>query len=148
MVLVIHTLNIIYKAIIEGIGYALREGLQGFEKKLHHKIKRIMASGGGSQSDAICQITADIFGVPTMRVQTYETSSLGAAISGFLAIGEYKTAEEAVANMVKTTDVFEPNAENHKKYNYLYKNVYLKMYPQLDTLNKSIVKFERKFNKH
>ena len=142
----IHTKEHMYKAIIEGIAYALREGLEGFEKKLHHKIKELKVSGGGSQSDAICQITADIFGVRVSRVQTYETSSLGAAIAGFLAIKEYENAEDAVKYMVRESDFFEPNMENHKKYNYLYKNVYLKMYHHLVDINKGIRKFEKKYN--
>jgi sugar (pentulose or hexulose) kinase len=127
-----------YRAIIEGIAYALREGLEHFEKKIHHKMEAIRISGGGSQSPEICQITADIFGKPVYRVQTCETSSLGAAIAGFLAIGEYKTAPEAIASMVHVQDSFTPDAATHEKYNYLYENVYEKMYPQLKGIYRSI----------
>ncbi len=136
-----------YRAIIEGIAYALREGLEHFEVKIHHKIPEIRISGGGSQSDAICQITADIFGRPVTRVQTYETSSLGAAISGFLAIGEYKTPEEAISAMVRVKDTFKPLNENCKKYDYLYNNAYEKMYPALKGIYKSIKDFNKEQEK-
>jgi len=43
-------------------------------------MKKIGISGGGAVSDEICQITSNMFGVPVYRVQTSETSSLGAAI--------------------------------------------------------------------
>lgn len=135
------TKNHFYRAIIEGIAYALRESLEHFEKKLHHKIPEIRISGGGSQSDEICQITADIMGRPVSRVQTFETSSLGAAVAGFLATGEYKKPEDAVKAMVKPGKRFEPNMENHEIYNYLYKNAYRKIYPKMKGVYKDIKKF-------
>ena len=132
-----------YRAIIEGIAYALREGLEHFEKKIHHSIKDIRISGGGSQSDEICQITADIMGKSVTRVQTFETSSLGAAISCFLALKEFSSPEEAVKNMVHVTKTFEPDAKTHKLYDYLYENAYEEMYPNLKGIYKNIKAFNR-----
>lgn len=136
-----------YRAIIEGIAYALREGLEHFEHKIKHKIPELRVSGGGSQSDEICQITADIFGRNVTRVQTSETSSLGAAISGFMAIGVYSTSEEAVAKMVRETKTFYPNKEVNQKYNYLYQNAYKLMYPQLKGIYSNIKEFGKKEEK-
>lgn len=139
-----HTHIHLYRAIIEGIAYCLREGLELFEfKRLHHKVNKIRISGGGSQSDAICQITADIFGLPVSRVQTYETSSLGAAMSGFIAAKEFKTVDEAIESMVHQSIEFKPNMENHKKYDYLFKKVYMRMYPQLKTVYKDAKEFDK-----
>lgn len=135
----------VYRAIIEGIAYALREGLEHFEKKIHHKIPMVRISGGGSQSDIICQITADILGKPVSRVQTYETSSLGAAIAGFLAIGEYKNPQDAVQNMIRVKDTFTPNKENVEKYNYLFRHCYQKMYPSLKDIYCSIKRYGKKY---
>lgn len=137
----VHTREHFYRAIIEGIGYALREGLEGIEKSQRHKVKKIMISGGGSQSAAICQITADIFGLPVHRVQTYETTSLGAAIATFVAAKEFDSIEEATAAMVREEAPFVPNEEAHKQYNYLYKKAYLELYPNLKDIYKDIKKF-------
>ena len=41
---------------------------------------RVRVSGGGSQSDAAMQITANVFNLPCERPHFYETSGLGAAI--------------------------------------------------------------------
>lgn len=132
----------VYRAIIEGIAYCLREGLELFEKRrLHHKVEHIRISGGGSNSNEICQITSDIFGLPVSKVQTSECSSLGTAIAGFLAAKEFDSVDEAVKSMVHQTVEFTPNMENFKKYNYLYKNVYLKMYPKLKKSYKKIKQF-------
>ncbi len=139
-----HTKLHIYRAIIEGIAYGLREGLEGIEKRQHKKIKEIRVSGGGSQSDAICQITADIFGVPVSRVQTFETASLGTAILAFAADGQFDSYEEAVSKMVHKSKTFYPNDKAHEQYDYLYDKVYKKMYPRLKKIYKSVRKFNKK----
>ncbi|MTI69583.1 MAG: carbohydrate kinase [Firmicutes bacterium] len=134
----VHTRIHIYRAIIEGINYALLEGLEKIEKKTKVKMERIMVSGGGSQSDVICQITADMLNRPVYRVQTYETSGLGAAISGFVGLGVYNSCEEAVKRMVHYQRAIEPDIENVKIYNKLYKRVYKKIYSRLNKLYREI----------
>ena len=141
----VHTREHIYRAIIEGIAYALKEGLEGIEKSQHHKVKELRISGGGSQSDVICQITADIFNLPVSRVQTFETTSLGAAISTFVALKEFNSIEEAMEKMTRKTQVFTPNAEATKRYDELYRRVYLKMYPKLKNVYKDINKFTKRY---
>ena len=140
----VHTMPHFYRAIIEGIAYALREGLESIEKSQKHKIKHLMISGGGSQSDIICQITADVFGLQVSRVQTFETTSLGAAMATFVGLGIYQTVEEATKAMSKISSTFYPDESAHKKYNYLYKKVYVKMFPQLKSIYKDIKKFDKK----
>ena len=136
----VHTRKHIYRAIVEGIAFALREGLESIEKSQKQKVKSLRISGGGSLSDDICQITADIFGLEISRVQTIESTSLGAAIATFTAVGEFKDIHEAVANMTKVSKTFKPNPENHQRYNQIYKEVYLKIYPRLNPLNRQINK--------
>ncbi len=141
----IHTREHLYRSIIEGIGYALKEGLESIEKSQKHKVKELRISGGGSQSDIICQITADIFNLPVSRVQTYETTSLGAAIATFVAIGEFKNVEEAMNAMSHKTTTFLPNKSASKQYEDLYKNVYLNMFPRLNKVYKHINKFTKRY---
>ena len=95
-------------------------------------------SGGGSQSDAAMQLTADIFGLPTSRPHIYETSGLGAAIDASVGLGlhpDFKTAVQAMTRIGKT---FEPIAANHATYNALYHRVYQKMYGRLQPLYQAI----------
>ena len=141
----IHTREHFYRAIIEGIGYALKEGLESIEKSQHHKVKELRISGGGSQSDAICQITADIFNLPVSRVQTYETTSLGEAIATFVAIGEFKDINEAMKAMTHKTMTFYPVPEAAEQYQELYKHVYIRMYPRLKRIYRYINKFTKRY---
>ena len=78
-------------------------------------------------------------------MQTYETSTLGAAIATFVAAKEFNSVEEATKAMVHQGATFEPNEVAHQKYEYLYKKVYLNMFPQLKDIYKDIKKFNRKY---
>lgn len=133
-----HTRIHIYRAIIEGIAFGLKEGLLNIERRQHKKVKEIRVSGGGSQSDAICQITADIFGIPVKRTQTYETATIGTALVTFYYLGVFKSLAEATDSMVHIEKTFYPNHENHEKYRDIYKDVYAKLYPKLKTIYKKL----------
>lgn len=129
-----HTKAHLYKAIVEGIGYALYEGLVNLEKRSHQKITSISVSGGGAKSNEICQLTADMSGKKVYRVQTSETSGLGAAMIVFVAKGEFKDMEECNAAMVHFKDEFVPSEENFAVYNQLFNKVYKDIYPKLQPL--------------
>ena len=126
-----HTRAHLYRAMIEGLTYALREGKELLEKRSGKSISRLVVSGGGSQSDQIMQITADIFGMTVMRPHTFETSSLGAAIASAVGIGLYPDFSTAVDKMTHHGDSFDPIEANKDMYNNLYHKVYKKMYGQL-----------------
>ena len=126
-----HTRAHIYRAMIEGLTYALREGKELLEKRSGKTLRRLVVSGGGSQSDQIMQITADIFGMPVERPHTYEASGLGAAIATAVGTGAHPDFATAVALMTHVADRFEPIAANQTIYDQLYNKVYKTMYGRL-----------------
>lgn len=134
----------VYRAIVEGIAFALREALEGIEKKQKQRVHELRVSGGGSRSPAICQITADIFNRPVSRIQTEESSSLGVAIAVFLAHKAFASYKEATQAMVRVKDTFTPNPENVEKYNHLYKKIYKKLYPKLSRIYKNLRTYNEK----
>ena len=135
----VHTRSSIYRATVEGLGYALRDGLETLEKRGHFYSDKITVSGGGSKSDLICQISADIFGRPLVRGRTYETSGLGAAILTAGALGLFPSIDAAVNRMVHYERTFTPRPENVQIYNRLYK-VYRKIYLRMKDLYQDIQK--------
>jgi sugar (pentulose or hexulose) kinase len=130
----VHTRAHVYRAILEGLAYALREGKERTEKRSGVKITELRISGGGSQSDAAMQLTADIFGLPTARPHIYETSGLGAAIDAAVGLGLHRDFDAAVAAMTRIGDVFRPDPQHHKMYDQLYKRVYCRMYDRLQPM--------------
>lgn len=139
----VHTRGHLYKAIIEGINYGLMEGLIKIEKKSHVKINQVMVSGGGSQCDEICQITADMFNLPVHKGETYEAAGLGAAIICFVGLGIYPDFEIAVANMVRYANIFQPQPQNAILYNTLFNKVYLKIFSHLKDLYFEIAQIQK-----
>lgn len=136
----VHTRAHIYRAILEGLAYALREGKDRIAKRNKVNITKLRVSGGGSQSDVAMQLTANIFQLAAERPHTFETSGLGSAIVTAVGLGVYKDFDDAINNMTRIGDVFEPEPDLVKVYDKLYRHVYLKMYHQLQPLYKSIRK--------
>jgi sugar (pentulose or hexulose) kinase len=101
-------------------------------------ITELRVGGGGSQSDEIMQITADVFGLPAMRMHTSNLAALGAAIDAAVALGIHKSFPEAVERMVRVKTTFQPVNENVRIYDRLFREVYVKMYPALSPLHNRI----------
>lgn len=133
-----HTRIHLYRAIIEGIGYALYDGMIHMQERTGVPIEEVFVSGGGSQSDEICQITADIFGVKVIRIQTHEATGIGASIAGFTKLGFFQSYQEAISSMVHIKDSFTPDMENHRIYHDLYTQIYRKIYPSLVPLYRKL----------
>ncbi len=130
----VHTRAHMYRSILEGLAYALREGKERTEKRTRIPIKEIRVAGGGSQSAAAMQLTADIFGLPASRPHVYEASGLGAAMDLAVGLKLHPDFDTAVREMTHHGDEFEPNVANHRIYDELYSKVYCKMYDRLKPL--------------
>lgn len=143
----VHTKYHIYRSIIEGIGYALKEGLESIERRGNLKIQYLTVSGGGSKSDAICQITSDLFNLPVYKSETYESSSLGCAMAQFIALGKFNNISDAKDHMVRYVKKFIPNKLAAREYKELYNEVYIKVYPSLKNIYKSLSDFKDKKEK-
>ena len=127
----VHTRAHLYRSILEGLAYALREGRERIEKRTRIPITSLRVSGGGSQSRNAMQITADIFGIPAARPSLYETSGLCAAIDCAFGTGLHPDVETAIRGMTHIGTVLGPNPQHHKLYDALFNDVYKKMYRRL-----------------
>ncbi|MDR3336660.1 MAG: FGGY-family carbohydrate kinase [Treponema sp.] len=130
----IHTRIHIYRAIIEGINFALMDGLHYMEKRGNMQIKSLFAAGGGAQSDEICRITASMFGLPVYRIQTHEATGIGSSLAAFVAKGVFSSYEEGIGKMVHIKDEFEPKPQEHQIYEQLYSEVFTKVFDKLSPL--------------
>ncbi len=133
-----HTRAHFYRAILEGLAYALRDGKERTEKRSGIKITDLRVAGGGSQSDAAMQLTADIFGLSACRAHIYEASGLGAAIVAAVGAKIHPDFKTAVKEMTHLGRAFDPNPQAREIYDGLYKEVYRKMYGRLKPLYCSI----------
>lgn len=134
----VHTRAHIYRAILEGLAYALKDGLQTLQRRNRVPATALRVSGGGSQSDAAMQITADIFDLPAQRPHTYETSALGAAIAASVGLGLHPDFATAIKAMTRVSRTFTPIAAHRDLYRDLFQRVYLKMYRRLAPIYRDI----------
>ncbi|MDH3767952.1 MAG: FGGY-family carbohydrate kinase, partial [Gammaproteobacteria bacterium] len=133
-----HTRADVYRALLEGIAYALRDGKECIERRTGQRIHRLRVAGGGSRGDAVMQLTANIFGLPVARPHTSETSALGAAINAAVGQGYYPDYTTATTAMTRIGDVFDPDVATSKQYDALYKKTYLRLYPKLKPIYQSM----------
>jgi sugar (pentulose or hexulose) kinase len=136
----VHTRAHLYRAILEGLVFALQEGRELTEKKNRVRIAEIRATGGGSRIDSTLQMTADVFGLPVSRPETSETSILGAAMDAAVGLKLYPDVPAAVKAMTRPGHSFTPNAESRALYRDLYERVYRQAYKRLQPLYRDIQK--------
>lgn len=134
----VHTRAHFYRAILEGLAYALREGAIRTEQRSRIPIQSIRVAGGGSQSRSAMQITADVFGLPASQPHVYEASALGAAIDAAVGLGLHRDFPGAVAAMTRVGETFTPNPAAQAMYEELYQRVYRRMYGRLHGLYDAI----------
>ncbi|MBX3422693.1 MAG: FGGY-family carbohydrate kinase [Pirellulaceae bacterium] len=134
----VHTRPYLYRSIVEGLGYALKQGLQKTARRLGCNFQVVRIAGGGSQSDNIMQIMADICALPAERPHTFEASLLGTAVNMAVGLRHYPDYATAVSQMVRVGQRFEPITENVQLYRQLYDRIYLQMYRKLRPLYREI----------
>ncbi len=127
----VHKKEHIYRAIIEGLIFALREGKEMLEKRGRLAIRELYIAGGGASSPLVAQCTADIMNLPVVRPRHHETSALGAAILSSVAIGVYQGIHEALKSMTGRGETFEPRADNVRIYQALYTRVFKRLFRRL-----------------
>ena len=136
----VHNRAHVYRAILEGLAYALREGKERLEGRSGIPITELRVAGGGSQSDAALQLTADIFGLPVGRPHVYDASGLGAAIDAAVGLGLHSDFDTAIKQMTRIGRIFEPNPHTQEIYDKLYHRVYQQMYRRLKPLYEELRK--------
>lgn len=126
----IHENKHLYRSILEGIAFELRLCLESAAATLRHPLESLIAMGGGVRSELWCQILADNLKIPISISHSQESTSLGAAMLGFSALGIYSSPREAATAMSGTGRTFIPIAENVIEYDRYYE-VYRGLYPAL-----------------
>ena len=113
----------IYRSILEGIALTMANNTAAMEQALGRRLSPLLVSGGGSGSDLMMQILADVFDRPARRTTVHDAAGLGAAICAAVGHGLYPGWDEATAAMVRAGDEFAPDppaARAYEKINQVY----------------------------
>lgn len=107
----------LFRAVLEGIGFGVRHNLETFAA-IGAKVDRIVAVGGGAQTDAGLQIVSDIAGVAQEVPAVTTGASYGDAFLAGRAAGLLEAAD--LARWVRPGRRIEPQAQNRALYDALY----------------------------
>jgi len=133
-----HTKAHMIRAILEGVAYSLRDGLEIF-KEMGVPSGQVRASGGGGRSLLWRQIQADIFNREMVTINSTEGSAYGAALLAATGTGGFSSIEEACRRCIRVTGKCEPDAKRAQLYEEFY-GVYRILYSRLKASFKAVSK--------
>jgi len=114
------------RAVLEGVAFGLRDGLDLMVAAGMPAPDQIRASGGGTASELWRQVLADVLDAEIATVNTTEGAAYGAGLLAAVGAGWYPRVEDAAAALVTATPVASPGpdtaryAEAHAIYRELY----------------------------
>jgi xylulokinase len=106
----------IYRSILEGIALTMANNTAAMEQALGRRLSPVLVSGGGSRSDLMMQIVADVFDRPARRTTVNDAAGLGAAICAAVGHGLYPDWDQATAAMVRPGAEFAPDPRAARAY--------------------------------
>lgn len=122
-----HTRFHMYRAILEGVAFGMRNILSGMEEG-RNPITVLRGCGGVTENALWKKIIADVTGKPiVLTANSANAGILGAAIIVAVGSGTYRNFQDACNCMTKTIAVIEPDMNEHKDYEPYYRR-YLSLY--------------------
>ncbi len=121
-----HDLRHMTRAVLEGVAFGLRDGLDLMVGAGMAAPSQIRASGGGIRSTLWRQILADVLEAGIATVPTEEGAAYGAALLAAVGAGWYPSVEAATESVVDVDPVNEPSGDvdlyrqAHARYQALY----------------------------
>lgn len=128
----------IYRSILEAIAYNIKNNVDNMLLETGDTIDNIVAIGGGSNSDVLLQILSDLFGIKVQRNNIQSGAALGSAICTYVYLEKYKSFEDAVQKIIKSTEEFLPNQDNHILYNNINNKIIKNIRNYTDPLLKNM----------
>lgn len=112
---VIHTKNHFIRAVMEGVGYAIRDA---FEDMLKHGliVSDIRLIGGGASSHLWGQIMADILGKKVL-VPSRVDAAFGIALMAGFSCNIFNTSINSMDDLIKIQNTYHPYSSNVELYN-------------------------------
>jgi xylulokinase len=117
------------RAVLEGVAFGLRDGLDLMVAAGMPAPSVIRASGGGVASPVWRQILADVLGAEIATVNTTEGAAYGAGLLAAVAAGWFASVEDAAAALATATTVAAPGPDV-PRYAAVH-DVYRELYPAL-----------------
>lgn len=119
------------RAIMEGAGYGIRQLLDLLDENHDQPIQKVYVVGGGSKSDFLVQIMADITGRKLVVCNLSDAGAIGAAMTGAIAAGLMFLGDKLPVETGYKK--FTANPKNEAVYDAAYAK-FLQIYPSVKQL--------------
>lgn len=126
-----HTRAHLTRAVLEGVAFGLRDGLELMRDAGVTMPGELRASGGGTKSPLWRQIVADVLDVPVVTVGTAEGAAFGAAVLAAVGAGWFASVADAETALVSSAERTEPRRPDDYAVAY---STYRSLYPALQPL--------------
>ncbi len=103
------------RAVVESIGYAVRESVDILEEN-GCAIDELRVSGGQAKNGPWNQMKADMIGKPIIVGQIADAEIVGNACAGLVGLGRYARLDEAAEALYRVSARYEPDAARHRRY--------------------------------
>ncbi len=104
----------VIRATLESVAYQVNDVLEAMRADSGISIPSLKADGGASANDFLMQAQADITGIPVCRTGCVEATATGAAYLAGLAVGYWKSREEAFGQW-EAGKAFRPNISKEER---------------------------------
>lgn len=121
------------RAVLEGVGFGLRDNLELIERVGAAQAEEARISGGGARSPIWRQLLADLLGIDLVTVATTEGAAFGAALLAAVGRGHWPSVGVACAETVRTRKIHRPRSEVHRAYERLHRR-FARHYPAVEPL--------------
>jgi xylulokinase len=125
-----HTRGHLLRAALEGVAFALREGLEALEDA-GIVVPELRLAGGGAAGEPWRQLLADVLGRP-LRLLPDEiapvASARGAAFLAGLASGAYRTPQDTLALAPEPGSIVEPGGASYEGAYARYRELYPRLH--------------------
>ena len=124
------------RAVLEGVSFGLRDGLELMKGAGLKDISQVRVTGGGARSPLWRQILADVLQAEMVTVNTTEGAAYGAALLAAAGSGAFPSVESACDATIQITGTTSPG-KNLQVYNEIYP-LYRELYPALRPTFKAV----------
>ncbi len=102
----------IVRAAVEAMAFQTRDVVEAMERDTGRHLAELRVDGGAAVMDVLCQLQADLLGIPVRRPRQTETTALGAAFLAGLGAGIWSDGD--LVHLWKLDREFEPRMSRDK----------------------------------
>ncbi len=129
-----HTRAHLTRAVLEGVAFGLRDGLDLMRAAGLEHVEAIRASGGGTRSNLWRKMLADVLEADIVSVNTVEGAAYGAAVLAAVGAGSFDSVADATSAWVHVTEHTTRTGTDYSDLHSLYAAQYERLSPTFQSL--------------